>query len=401
MRDWLSSSLRAFEQIAIGKHQRMPTSNFINHRYLGPSVSVGILILMVLWLLGGTLKSQPSDAAELTQESNTRPLTQVTIALPAVQTLTPSLRVYGQTQAHQHITLRAQREGTITKKNIALGQQVDINTLLAEIDPRDLAAQQTAAEAELAQQKSELEAAKRLQKQKLVGQTRLNEARAAFTLAAANLAQIKSERQLRKITAPFSGRIDEELVDIGDFVQTGTALFRLVDLSQIRVIGEVAEADLHRIFVGQSARITLNATPQTQQDKRLEGTVIHVAKEPQLNTRTYRFEIQLDAPNTIPALGMSTTIELIDSPRPAFLISPALLHLNNHGQLGVKTVDAQGEVSFKAIEIIKASTDGIWVSGLSDKEPVITIGQGYVRVGDTVDPIMANNPLTHSNNAQQ
>lgn len=366
----------------------MQTDYFRHPRVLGPGLSAIILIAMVLWLVTGTLKSQPNTAAALKPAETTRPLTPVTVSQPKKQLITPNLTVYGLVTANKQVTIKAQREGAITKKTIQLGQSVAANTLLAEIDPRDLDAQLTAAEADLARQKSELQAAKRLQKQKLVGQTRLDEANAAFTQASARIAQIKSEQSLRKVEAPFSGFIDALFIEVGEFVQIGAPLFRLVDLTDIAIIGEIAEADLHRIFVGQTAQVTLNAknslTKGIPNDQPITGRVTHVSKIPQATTRTYPFEISVDAPSALPALGLSATIDLIAPPQPAFLISPALLQLNDQGVLGVKTIDTHDRVTFKAIEILKAESDGLWISGLSETERVITIGQGYVHIGEKV-----------------
>jgi multidrug efflux system membrane fusion protein len=35
---------------------------------------------------------------------------------------------------------------------------------------------------------------------------------------------------------------------------------------------------------------------------------------------------------------------------------------------------------------VRAQTDGIWVSGLPDEARIISIGQGFVNDGETVDP---------------
>jgi len=49
-------------------------------------------------------------------------------------------------------------------------------------------------------------------------------------------------------------------------------------------------------------------------------------------------------------------------------------------------VDADNKVVFTAVTIERAQTDGVWVSGLPDAVDIITIGQGYVNNGETVDP---------------
>jgi len=49
-------------------------------------------------------------------------------------------------------------------------------------------------------------------------------------------------------------------------------------------------------------------------------------------------------------------------------------------------VDEDDRVTFAQIEIVRAQTDGIWVTGLPEEANIITVGQGFVNAGDIVDP---------------
>jgi multidrug efflux system membrane fusion protein len=382
---------------------------------IGLGLAIAISVVIIVWLMGGSVYSQPDTPGALHTEGSHRSLTPVTVMLPKTRPLNPTLQVTGETFAERHVTLRAQREGVIEQIHTKVGELVVTETVLATLDPRDLDAQARAAAAELSRQKNEHDAAKRLQKQKLVGQTRLDETWAAYTRAAAELARIDTERRLRKISAPFSGTIDKINIEIGDFVQLGTPLFRLIDLSDIRVSAEIAEADLHRVFVGQTATIRLHnaavavlrhkSTGLPDQAKHanngqhaLSATVVHIAKVPQSSTRTYRIEIAptQTAPDIPPiALGMTASVTLFSAEIPAFLISPAIVHLNEEGRMGVKTVDQNQRVQFQPIELITADHAGLWVSGLSADTPVITVGQGYVRLGEKVAPHPTPNSASH------
>ena len=60
--------------------------------------------------------------------------------------------------------------------------------------------------------------------------------------------------------------------------------------------------------------------------------------------------------------------------------------MGSDGVLGVKTLDGDDKVVLNAVEIIRAQTDGIWVSGLPETARIISIGQGFVSQGETVNP---------------
>jgi multidrug efflux system membrane fusion protein len=66
-------------------------------------------------------------------------------------------------------------------------------------------------------------------------------------------------------------------------------------------------------------------------------------------------------------------------------ISPALLTLDSEGAIGVFIVDSLKQAQFVPVTIERSETDGVWVSGLPETADVITVGQGYVRDGQSVE----------------
>ena len=68
----------------------------------------------------------------------------------------------------------------------------------------------------------------------------------------------------------------------------------------------------------------------------------------------------------------------------AHKISPSILALGNSGELGVKVIDSENIVQFKEINVIEDTSDYMLVSGLSQKERIIIVGQQYVSAGEKV-----------------
>jgi len=54
----------------------------------------------------------------------------------------------------------------------------------------------------------------------------------------------------------------------------------------------------------------------------------------------------------------------------------------------LKTVDADNRVVFYKAEFARATADGIWLIGLPEQLRFITVGQGFVRPGDLVQPVL-------------
>ena len=87
--------------------------------------------------------------------------------------------------------------------------------------------------------------------------------------------------------------------------------------------------------------------------------------------------------------GFSTQLDIDFEAVKAIHISPAFMALDPKGSIGVKTLNDKSEVVFSPINIVKSTSEGIWMSGLGEEVKVITLGQGFVRIGDVVEPVFS------------
>lgn len=92
--------------------------------------------------------------------------------------------------------------------------------------------------------------------------------------------------------APASGTVLTKNVVKGQRVDTGQELYRIVDLTQMWVIAEVAESDISEIKVGTPALVTLRAYP----DDPIEARVGFIYPDVKPETRTVRVRIVLPNP---------------------------------------------------------------------------------------------------------
>jgi membrane fusion protein, copper/silver efflux system len=93
------------------------------------------------------------------------------------------------------------------------------------------------------------------------------------------------------IHAPVSGVVIERLAAVGDYVETGTPIYRLVDLSRLWAQLEVYESDLAQLAVGQQARFSAQSLP----GEAFEGTVAFI--DPTLDNRTRTARVRVEIAN--------------------------------------------------------------------------------------------------------
>ncbi|HUG97782.1 MAG TPA: efflux RND transporter periplasmic adaptor subunit [Gammaproteobacteria bacterium] len=93
------------------------------------------------------------------------------------------------------------------------------------------------------------------------------------------------------IPAPVSGVVIERLAALGDYVETGQPIYRLVDLSRLWAQLEVYESDLQWLAVGQQAHFSTQSYP----GERFEGTVSFI--DPTLDDRKRTARVRVDIAN--------------------------------------------------------------------------------------------------------
>jgi len=126
-------------------------------------------------------------------------------------------------------------------------------------------------------------------------------------LAAILPRQIGNPPPLVSITAPLSGIVVERNISLGGTAEPNQSLFRIADLSNVIVEGEVFETDVSKVKLGQDARVRLDAHP----DKVFTGKVTFVASELDPMKRTLHFWVSVDNEDRLLKFELFAYIALI------------------------------------------------------------------------------------------
>jgi len=167
------------------------------------------------------------------------------------------------------ITLSAEVSGRVTKLTVREKDRVKAGDALAEIDVAVSRAALNEAYVRVRESDSDIEYFKRekarsqqLFSQNVVAQAALDKsvhdsdgAERRRTSLLASAARLKAEVDRAAIVAPIDGSVTHRFVDAGEFVNAGTPLVTVADLSKLRVEVEVGEFDAGRVRLGATARI--------------------------------------------------------------------------------------------------------------------------------------------------
>lgn len=348
-----------------------------------------IAVLAIAWMGSGIFKSNEPAIHEAARQSDEPITVRVRVATVQSQSHTPTIGLLGRTQAGQAVAVRAEVTGRVVEIVAEKGQVVEAGAVLLRIDDEDRPQLLNEAKARLNQREIAYESAKKLSKGGY--SSKLNVAQALADLEAARAAVTRFERNVANttITAPFAGVVDDIPVEVGDyFDKAGQIAARVLDLSTIKAVGQVAERDISRVSTGGGATIKLPT------GRELQGRVTFVGMSSDALTRTFPVEITAEVADHDVPEGVTAQIQLPLDEINGHFISPALLTLDEQGQIGVKTVNEQDRVEFHAVRLASDTMGGAWLTGLPETLRVITVGQEFVSVGAQVVPI--DGPLPSS-----
>ncbi|NDV85762.1 efflux RND transporter periplasmic adaptor subunit [Aurantimonas aggregata] len=341
------------------------------------------VLALVGWMGSGYYYPTASTDAEAPRSIERQPFT-VEAFVSRARTVTEFVASEGQVSPDRMTPVRAKVGGTVEDIAVAKGDFVEEGALIARIALDDRVAQRSQAEAELARRQGEYDRVSGLAERGYATAAQVEAAQAELATAQAALAAIQQTTGDTEIRAPITGVLDNFDLDLGEFVAASAEVGTVIDNDPLSVDIQIPQQSVGRVRAGQPAAVTF-ITGETR-----EGTVSYVAANADASTRTFPVEITIANPDRDIPAGISAQVRIPVGEIPAHFLSAALLALGPDGTLGVKAVDEDETVVFHPINLVRAETDGIWVSGPPEAMRVISVGQGFVSSGETVRVIEAD-----------
>lgn len=294
------------------------------------------------------------------------------------------LDVRGRTQAKARVHLKAETPGLVEAMPVYRGDRVTKGDLVCQIENGARDAALLEAQALLEQARLDHDAAVRLEGKGYTAETRVRALRAQLDAAHAAVARAELDIARTQIRAPFDGVIEMDDAEIGDYLNLGTTCITLVALDPLLVVGQVSERDVAKLETGMEGNVKLVTGEE------LPGIINFISPSAEERTRTFRVELQVENPDYAIRDNITADINIELNPAKAHLFTPAILTLNDAGQIGVKAVSPDNIVNFVPVALLGDTNEGVWVAGLPDPVTLVTVGQEYVIDGQEIMPVPAD-----------
>ncbi len=349
-------------------------------------IAIAISATLILWMASGMMKAQTMPDSKSKEEVI---VPKVKVETLYAKAISDNVELYGRTEPDRITTLKAEISGQIVAVFAKRGATVKQGDIIAKIEVNDIEIQLEQSKAMLAQRNLEYDGAKALNEDGYQGKVQLTSAYANLQAVKADIKRLQIALENTVVRAPYGGVLNERYVEQGDYVQSGDEVAMIADLSPVVVRAHVTENQIQQLSIGQSARIHLLNREAT------EGVIRYISSVADSTTNTFKIEVSIANDNNEIFAGISSEVNIPLQQVAAIKISPALLALDELGNIGVKTVE-DSIVQFTPIDIVKTESDGIWLQGLGNQADIITLGQGFVRAGDTVEAVMSKSATANS-----
>jgi len=309
------------------------------------------------------------------------PVETVTLAPQAIAT---GLQTVGSLRADESVVVRPEIAGRINRIHFTEGGRVTAGQPLFTLDGSLAQASLNEATANLDNSRRVAARAGQLSQQQLIAKADYDTARASLGVDQARAASARTALSKMTLRAPFSGQIGLREVSVGEFVNVGQDLVRLVRLDPIEVDFSVPENALAQIRNGQGLQVNVDAFPGDT----FSGEVVAIDPVVDPNNRSVRLRARIPNPDGRLKPGQFAKLQLdtasATGPRSgaaALMVPEQALMQDGDTRFVYTVVDGKAK---KTVIKTGTRTPGLMqvVDGLKAGDVVITAGQAKPMMHD-------------------
>ena len=305
------------------------------------------------------------------------------------------------------VDVGTQVSGIIDRIYVDFNSVVTKGQVIAEMDKINLEADLVAKEAELASSKTEFEYQeknyarnKTLHEKQLISDTdfetatyNYERARNSYTNTLSGMTKVQRNLQYAIITSPIDGVVINRAVEAGQTVAAGFStptLFTIAnDLTQMRVIAKVDEADIGQVVEGQNVTFKVDAYPNDV----FAGKVTQVRLEATITSNVVTYEVVISAYNPDLKLkpGLTANVTIFTMERNDVLTIPgkALRFIPDEDVLRTMNISVSD-----AIREIPSGKKLIWQKEGNTLHPkLITVGASSMNMTEVIDGLSDNDEI--------
>lgn len=291
------------------------------------------------------------------------------------------VQTQGSVEAEDNIQVSSKTAGVVTAVYVKEGDAVSKGQVLAQIDNSVIQRNIEAMKAQLELANTVYERQKNLWDQKIGTEVQYLREKSTKENLERQLASLQEQNSQSRITAPFSGTVDEVTAKVGENIAPGMPAARVVNTSNLKLKASVSEAYVTNIKKGNKVTVSIQ-----ELGKDISATVSFVGKTIDPLSRTFPVEVKLPADANLRP-NMTGIVRVIFHTDPAAIVVPVNVVQTINNEKVVFVYEASGKQTVARKKVVKV--DGVYdnfaqVQGLKAGEKIISFGYQGLNDGQVI-----------------
>jgi multidrug efflux system membrane fusion protein len=315
----------------------------------------------------------------------------------AMRDVTYTVQALGSLEAEEMVQVTAEVSGAVAEVLFHEGDRVTPETVLLRIDPDKYRLEAVRAEAahrralaDWQRADADMKRREALAQDELVAAEELNRARQETERLAADVAAAKAALDIARknlersdVRPSRAGVINTRTVDTGQFVQAGTVLATLVDLSRLRLRFKISDAESLTARVGQTVMFRVASLGQQE----FQARVYHVGDVADPTTRQVEVLAWVKNPGVLKPGFFAEVALAIRTREKAIVVPESAVQASERGF--VVYVEEGDRARQRPVQIGLRTDDGSVeiVSGLRSGETIVVEGSDRLAEGVAIKSV--------------
>jgi len=337
----------------------------------------------------------------IAQGASWQPPPEAVTTIVAPQEKWPStLSVIGTVAAVQGVTVSADLPGIVEKISFDSGKHVQAGEVLVRLDTRQERAQLLAAESQRDLAQLNFDRSTQLLQRGVIAQAEYDRIAAESKQADARVGEIKATIERKQIRAPFGGTLGLRQVNLGQYLEGGSAVVSLQSMDPVYVNFDVPQQDVATLRLGDEVHVTGDSIASLGPG----GKVTAINSVVDEATRTVQIQSVFRNPHGRLRPGMFVEVEAkVGTSAPVVALPASAVSYAPYGNSVFVVSDMKGPngktyrgVQQRFVKLGPGRGDQVSVlSGLKPGEEIVSSGVFKLRSGAAV---FVNNKIAPSNN---
>jgi len=282
--------------------------------------------------------------------------------------------------AEDQVKVLAEAEGRVERLQVEEGDLVTKGQVLAVLVQDEAKIAKSKVELKASNARAALERAKDTHDQGLISAETYDTLEMEYEFARQEVAEAEWRLAKTVIRAPFSGRVTERFITLGQHLRPGDELFTVADYDPLIARIYLPERDVMELEEGREVRITLAANAEFS----FTGRVRQIAPVVDTATGTVKVTVEAVQPPAGVRPGAFVSIGIVREQHPSALLLPRVSVIRELRAAHVFVTEDDTAVK-KAVELGLEEGDMVEaLSGVADGDKVVVAGQGGLDDGQKI-----------------